>query len=79
MDSDILHCIHIGLLCVQGTAKQRPTMSSVMIMLGSETEVLLSPQTPGFFLERGHISHSPSGDRDTHGSNVCSITVIEGR
>ncbi|KAK6124043.1 hypothetical protein DH2020_042212 [Rehmannia glutinosa] len=33
--SDIMRCIHIGLLCVQENAADRPTMASVILMLNS--------------------------------------------
>uniref|UniRef100_A0A453T8K9 Protein kinase domain-containing protein n=2 Tax=Aegilops tauschii subsp. strangulata TaxID=200361 RepID=A0A453T8K9_AEGTS len=36
-EKEVLKCVHIGLLCVQGNPVDRPTMSAVVIMLGSET------------------------------------------
>jgi hypothetical protein len=33
----ILRCIHVGLLCVQKLAMDRPTMSDVISMLTNET------------------------------------------
>ncbi|XP_042497666.1 uncharacterized protein LOC122076436 [Macadamia integrifolia] len=50
--SELLRCIQIGLLCVQQDAKQRPTMSSVFVMLKSETLDLPRPQQPGFSIGR---------------------------
>ncbi|XP_068639291.1 cysteine-rich receptor-like protein kinase 10 isoform X2 [Aristolochia californica] len=41
-------CIHIGLLCVQEDPADRPTMSTVVLMLGSETMSLPNPRQPGF-------------------------------
>ncbi|KAF5728611.1 hypothetical protein HS088_TW21G00759 [Tripterygium wilfordii] len=44
--------IHIGLLCVQQDANDRPTMSSVAVMLRSETSTLSQPQRPPFSVGR---------------------------
>ncbi|XVF79414.1 hypothetical protein PTKIN_Ptkin14bG0220700 [Pterospermum kingtungense] len=45
---EILRCIHIGLLCVQEFAKDRPTMSSVVLMINSEIVNLPTPKQPAF-------------------------------
>ncbi|OEL25060.1 Cysteine-rich receptor-like protein kinase 10 [Dichanthelium oligosanthes] len=47
--SDVLRCIHIGLLCVQEDPADRPVMSSVVMMLGSDTVSLLNPSSPAFY------------------------------
>ncbi|GMI77541.1 cysteine-rich RLK (RECEPTOR-like protein kinase) 10 [Hibiscus trionum] len=46
--SEVLKCIHIGLLCVQGDPADRPTMSSVVVMLASDTVPLPRPAEPTF-------------------------------
>ncbi|XP_075667716.1 G-type lectin S-receptor-like serine/threonine-protein kinase CES101 [Castanea sativa] len=46
---EALRCIHIGLLCVQDQAKDRPTMPNVVSMLSNETLKLSSPKQPAFF------------------------------
>ena len=46
---DVLRCIHIGLLCVQGDPAARPVMSSVVMLLGSDTITLPSPSKPASF------------------------------
>nr|KYP43162.1 Cysteine-rich receptor-like protein kinase 10 [Cajanus cajan] len=48
---EVLRCIHISLLCVQQYPEDRPTMTSVIQMLGSEME-LVEPKEPGFFPRR---------------------------
>ena len=48
-EGDVLRCIHIGLLCVQGDPAARPVMSSVVMMLSSDTVTLQRPSKPGFF------------------------------
>ena len=45
---EILRCIQIGLLCVQESADDRPMMSSVVLMFGSETRaIFLLTEYPG--------------------------------
>ncbi|CAL5402889.1 unnamed protein product [Camellia sinensis] len=46
--SEVLRSIHVGLSCVQQSPKDRPTMSYVVLMLGSEG-ALPCPKQPGFF------------------------------
>ena len=45
---EVLRSIHVGLLCVQHNAQDRPTMLSVVLMLVSEG-VLPQPKQPAFF------------------------------
>ncbi|XP_015694667.2 cysteine-rich receptor-like protein kinase 6 [Oryza brachyantha] len=52
-ESDLVRCIHIGLLCVQGNAGGRPVMSSVVLMLGTDTVELLAPAKPTLFARNG--------------------------
>jgi hypothetical protein len=47
-EGDVLRCIQIGLLCVQGDPAARPVMSSVVMMLGSGTVALEAPSKPAF-------------------------------
>ncbi|KAK6124042.1 hypothetical protein DH2020_042211 [Rehmannia glutinosa] len=48
--SDMMRCIHIGLLCVQENAADRPTMASVILMLNSFSLTLAVPTEPAFYL-----------------------------
>lgn len=50
--SEVLRCMHIGLLCVQEDPDDRPTMSDVMVLLGSESMSLPQPKQPAFSLGR---------------------------
>ena len=50
--SDALRCIHIGLLCAQGDPAGRPAMSSLVMMLGSDTVSLQAPPKPVFYGRR---------------------------
>ncbi|CAK9320954.1 unnamed protein product [Citrullus colocynthis] len=47
---EMIRCIHIGLLCVQENITNRPTMTSVVMMLSSSSFTLPIPSKPGFFL-----------------------------
>ncbi|CAL8164020.1 unnamed protein product [Prunus armeniaca] len=46
--TEIMRCIHIGLLCVQENVADRPTMASVILMLNSYSLTL--PSQPAFYL-----------------------------
>ncbi|XP_076884124.1 cysteine-rich receptor-like protein kinase 15 [Bidens hawaiensis] len=46
---DMIRCIHIGLLCVQEEAADRPTIASVVLMLASSSVTLAVPSEPAFF------------------------------
>ncbi|XP_016648126.1 PREDICTED: putative receptor-like protein kinase At4g00960 [Prunus mume] len=45
---ETMRCIHIGLLCVQENAVDRPTMASVVSMLNSQSLALPVPLQPAF-------------------------------
>lgn len=47
--SEVVKCVIIGLLCVQEDPGDRPDMSKVLFMLGSETATLPNPKEPAFF------------------------------
>ncbi|KAL8217915.1 hypothetical protein R6Q57_021288 [Mikania cordata] len=49
---EVMTCIHVGLLCVQDHATDRPTMSEVVSMLTNENMHLPDPKPPAFFIER---------------------------
>ncbi|KAG0483925.1 hypothetical protein HPP92_012009 [Vanilla planifolia] len=46
---EVLRCLIIGLLCVQEDPANRPSMASVVLMLGGATETLPAPSLPGYF------------------------------
>ncbi|XP_048319086.2 G-type lectin S-receptor-like serine/threonine-protein kinase At1g11410 isoform X2 [Ziziphus jujuba] len=80
-NEEISKCIHIGLLCVQESATDRPTMSTVIFMLVNET-TLPPPNTPAFiFLQKtshnGDSSTSRSGEAAS--LNSVTITTLEAR
>ncbi|KAI3753819.1 hypothetical protein L2E82_25883 [Cichorium intybus] len=77
--SQVLRSIHVGLLCVQRRPEDRPTMTSVILMLGSEGP-MPSPKEPGFFIGK-NTEDAPlfSGTYDTSSTNDLSITILNGR
>ncbi|CAJ1977299.1 unnamed protein product [Sphenostylis stenocarpa] len=48
-ESEIMRCIHIGLLCVQDNVGARPSMASVVLMLSSHSFSLAVPMAPAFY------------------------------
>ncbi|KAK7391007.1 hypothetical protein VNO78_19284 [Psophocarpus tetragonolobus] len=46
--NEIMRCIHIGLLCVQEDAVARPSMTSIALMLNSNSLTLQVPSKPAF-------------------------------
>ncbi|XP_043694867.1 putative G-type lectin S-receptor-like serine/threonine-protein kinase At1g61610 [Telopea speciosissima] len=76
--NEALRCIHIGLLCVQDYAVDRPTMSKVVFMLSNDTSDLTPPKMPLYIRGMNHINLS-SFVSDVNSINECSITVIESR
>ncbi|BFG28711.1 hypothetical protein CerSpe_149850 [Prunus speciosa] len=52
INDQVLRCIHVGLLCVEEDAANRPTMSAVVSMLTNESTPLALPTKPAFFVGR---------------------------
>ncbi|KAF7138390.1 hypothetical protein RHSIM_Rhsim07G0197000 [Rhododendron simsii] len=63
--SQMLRCIHIGLLCVEESATDRPTMSDVDFMLCNET-ALLPPKQPAFLMNS--VKSGPDSTSTTTGA-----------
>ncbi|KAK9133578.1 hypothetical protein Scep_013106 [Stephania cephalantha] len=59
--TDVMKCIHIGLLCIQKNIEERPTMTSVVLMLDSEAPTLATPSPPPFLLESENLYVLQSG------------------
>ncbi|KAI4296561.1 hypothetical protein L6164_036510 [Bauhinia variegata] len=79
--SEVLRCIQVVLLCVQQHPEERPTMSSVLLMLGSESVLLPQPERPGFYSERSfsETEYPSSRGRMNFSSNDTSVSLLEGR
>jgi hypothetical protein len=71
----ILRCIHVGLLCVQKFAVDRPTMSDVISMLTNETMSLPTPKQIAFSAQRQLIeTNLLISERE---SSSATITISE--
>ncbi|KAK7338983.1 hypothetical protein VNO77_19618 [Canavalia gladiata] len=76
----ILRCIHIGLLCVQELAIERPVMATVISMLNSEIAVLPPPSQPAFILRQNMFNLvSSTGSHKFSSINTFSITDVYDR
>lgn len=76
--SEVLKCVHIGLLCVQEDAADRPTMSSVVHMLASDTMSLPQPTHPAFSVGRAVTERESSSNTSIH-YTVNEVTVSDVR
>ncbi|XP_023769366.2 G-type lectin S-receptor-like serine/threonine-protein kinase At4g27290 [Lactuca sativa] len=78
--SQVLRAVHIGLLCVQHHAEDRPTMSSVVLMLGNEN-YLPPPKQPAFFAEERFVTeiNSMSSAPTLDSVNEVTVTLLDAR
>ncbi|TQE00035.1 hypothetical protein C1H46_014413 [Malus baccata] len=77
--TQVIRCIHIGLLCVQEDPADRPTMQSVVLMLNSYSLTLPSPQQPAFFLQSRAMGNMSGATLDSAQSiSKSSPSVYEG-
>ncbi|RDY00479.1 G-type lectin S-receptor-like serine/threonine-protein kinase, partial [Mucuna pruriens] len=77
--SEALRCIHISLLCVQQHPEDRPSMSTVVVMLSSES-ALPQPKEPGFLMEKKSFLEADSSTKHQFSStNDISVTMLEPR
>ncbi|KAK2984745.1 hypothetical protein RJ640_004570 [Escallonia rubra] len=80
VESQVVRCVQVGLLCVQKFPKERPTMSSVLFMLINEGVRLAQPKQPGFFGERSSDEiETLRGDSGCHSRSAVTITMLEAR
>lgn len=49
--NEVVRCVHIGLLCVQEDPVKRPPLSTIVLMLTSNTVTLPVPRQPGLFFQ----------------------------
>ncbi|XP_059279502.1 G-type lectin S-receptor-like serine/threonine-protein kinase At4g27290 [Lycium ferocissimum] len=78
--SELERSVHVGLLCVQQCQEDRPSMSTVVLMLSSDIP-LPSPKEPGFFSSRSQFGevNSSSSKLGEHSGNELSITLLDAR
>lgn len=75
--SEVLKCIHIGLLCVQDDANDRPPMSDVLFMLVSKNVVLPPPKQPVFVVRRCLTSSSASSSSKPFTWSNSGLTITQ--
>nr|GMC94595.1 G-type lectin S-receptor-like serine/threonine-protein kinase At1g67520 [Ipomoea batatas] len=71
--------IQVGLLCVQDSVTDRPTMTDVVCMLGNESTILPIPKQPGFSAIIGLKCGDAANNSKPYSINEVTITEIEGR
>ncbi|VVB11965.1 unnamed protein product [Arabis nemorensis] len=75
--SEVIRCIHIGLLCVQEDPAERPTLSTIFVMLTSNSNVTLPvPQQPGFFVQNHSTTEKDPIDSDQSTTAKCVSNSI---
>ncbi|KAI4297542.1 hypothetical protein L6164_037428 [Bauhinia variegata] len=74
---EVLKCIQIGLLCVQEDPADRPTMSIVVLMLGSQTMTLPKPRQPAFSVGRVVSEQESSSNNAVLHESINELTLSE--
>ena len=78
--TEIMKCIHMGLLCVQENIADRPTMALIVLILNSNSMTLSVPSQPAFFMHNNIESDTPSWEHNLevtqHSANEVSITEL---
>ncbi|PQM33663.1 cysteine-rich receptor-like protein kinase 25 [Prunus yedoensis var. nudiflora] len=70
--NEFLRYLHIGLLCVQEDANNRPTMSSIVRMLNGEAVTLSRLEKPAFFTGRSTDHHD---QENAHNCSANGLTI----
>lgn len=78
--SEVSRCMHVGILCVQDSAIDRPDMAAVVRMLESETALRPAPRPPTFTIGRRPSEMDLSmEEHEIVSTNDVTVTVILGR
>ncbi|PRQ36649.1 putative protein kinase RLK-Pelle-DLSV family [Rosa chinensis] len=76
--SEVMKCVHVGVLCVQDNATDRPTMVDVASILSSEKDGP-HPKRPVFTIQNSVYRPGPYYENTNSSKNEASMTIIEGR
>ncbi|XP_075482548.1 G-type lectin S-receptor-like serine/threonine-protein kinase At1g11410 isoform X2 [Primulina tabacum] len=69
--------IHIGLLCVQESPDERPTMLEVVAMLSKEQTAPASPQHPAFAARSTCFTATPGNQKvEIHSANEMTVSLM---
>lgn len=74
-ESELLKCVHLGLLCVQENPADRPTMLSVLVMLHGQASSFASPLKPAFAFAHG--GNETISNRRVVASSVNEVSISE--
>ncbi|XP_023758523.1 receptor-like serine/threonine-protein kinase SD1-8 [Lactuca sativa] len=78
--NEVLRCIQVGLLCVQGQPEDRPSMSKVLLLLSSETVRMPQPKHPGLITRNiNNETESPNINDDPMTTNGITMSILDGR
>lgn len=79
VEPEVKRCIHVGLLCVQKLADDRPIMPSVVLMLATDGAILPDPKEPGYFVETSSQTQDSMSPRIELENAMITITDLEAR
>ena len=80
MQNKVQRCIHIGLLCVQDQAKDRPTMMDIIYFLTNDSIQLTKPKQPVYFV--GYVEEESELHKIKHehySTNYITISNLDVR
>ncbi|KAG4977418.1 hypothetical protein JHK86_036892 [Glycine max] len=75
MANEVVKSLHIGLLCVQQDAIVRPTISTVVLMLGSDTISLPKPNHPAFSVGTMNSNNEEFSFRSSKNISINNVTI----
>ncbi|CAN6690027.1 unnamed protein product [Malus baccata var. baccata] len=74
LGTEIMRCIHIGLLCVQENVASRPTMASIVSMLNSHSVTLSLPSKPAYYLHNSE-NDTTEGTKSYGSKNSADASI----
>ncbi|KAK8482610.1 hypothetical protein V6N12_018647, partial [Hibiscus sabdariffa] len=74
--SEMTRSIHIGLLCVQESDANRPSMNSVVLMLSDASVSMPMPSTPAFMVSAATVPSEASSSSDYNHSHQFSRNKV---
>ena len=78
--NEVIRFIHIALLCVQENPKDSPTLSTIIMMLTSNTITLPVPHQPGFYFGSVHNQNLAAEDLESgQSTNDATFTDLDPR
>ncbi|XP_031268341.1 G-type lectin S-receptor-like serine/threonine-protein kinase At4g03230 [Pistacia vera] len=74
-EDPVLRCINVALLCVEHNPVDRPSMSAVICMLGSDVVKLSKPKQPAFSTERIPVDQDNSKEIKAENCTINNLTM----